>query len=309
MYNYFLILLAETNYKKLKDGFKGERYIVLPPYVVGEITNGNLSKELYITDIGYYPQAKFHFCSRTKEEAERYILIYCVEGEGWFTLNKTKYKVERNQFFILPKGCEHSYGSNTKRPWTIYWLHFDGVHSSFFAEGFDRPTFISPGTNSRIEYRINLFDEIFNTLSKGYSMQNISYVTVSLFHFLGSIKFLGEYRENSGQIEKSQVAIDEVIHYMRENIGHKLTLNDLAKHVGLSPSHFSLLFQKRTGHSPLNYFNQLKIQKACHLLDFSELKINQISPIIGFEDAFYFTRMFTKVMGESPSEYRLKKKG
>ncbi|MBC8003998.1 MAG: AraC family transcriptional regulator [Verrucomicrobia bacterium] len=294
---------------KLKHGFKGERSIILPPFVVEELKTEILSKELYITDLGYYPQAKFHFRERTSKESMQYILIYCVEGEGWFTLYNQKHTVRQFQFFILPKGHAHSYGSNADRPWTIYWLHFDGEHARLFAEGFDKPSDVSPSLNSRIEERIDLFDEIFNTLSKGYSKNNLIYVTTSLFHFLGSIKFLGEYRENARTTDKNQKIIDVAIHYMRENIERKVTLQEMAEHAGLSSSRFSFLFQQQTGYPPLKYLNQLKIQKACHYLDFTDMKVNQISPKLGFEDAFYFTRIFTKIMGSSPTDYRAKKKG
>lgn len=294
---------------KLKHGFKGERSIILPPFVVEELKTEILTKELYITDLGYYPQAKFHFRGRTDKESQQYILIYCVEGEGWFVLNNQKHIVRQFQFFILPKGQAHSYGSNADHPWTIYWIHFDGEHARFFAEGFHKPTEVSPSLNSRIEERIDLFDEIFSTLSKGYSKNNLIYATTSLFHFLGSMKFLGEYRENAKTTDKTQQTIDVAIHYMRENIERQLTIQDLAEHVGFSPSRFSLLFQQKTGYSPLKYFNQLKIQKACHYLDFTDMKVNQISPKLGFDDAFYFTRIFTKIMGISPTDYRAKKKG
>ncbi len=294
---------------KLKDGFRGERFIVLPPFVVEELRNGILSRELFITDIGYYPQARFHYRKRSAKEAEQYILIYCVEGEGWFTINDQTHEVSRFQFFILPKGQPHAYGSSSENPWTLYWLHFDGELARFFAQGFDRPTDIAPGMNSRISERIDLFEEIFNTLSKGNGRNNLNYATSSLFHFLGSIKFLGEYRENSKFDEKLMETIDAVIHFMKENVGRRLTLQEIADHSGMSPSHFSSLFQKKTGYSPVKYFNQLKIQKACHYLDFTDMKVNQISPSLGFDDTFYFTRIFTKIMGVSPSEYRAKAKG
>jgi AraC-like DNA-binding protein len=293
---------------RLKHGFKGERSIILPPFVVNELRTEMLTKELFITDIGYYPQARYHFRERNAKDAMQYILIYCVEGEGWFALGDQKYIVRASQFFILPKGHSHSYGSNADNPWTIYWLHFDGEHARLFAQGFERPTDISPGTNSRIEERIDLFDEIFSTLSKGYSKNNLIYATTSLFHFLGSMKFLGEYRQNA-KTSKTQQVIDVAIHYMRENIERKATLQEIAAHTGLSASRFSLLFQQQTGYPPLKYFNQLKIQKACHYLDFTDMKVNQISPMLGFDDAFYFTRLFTKTMGVSPSDYRAKKKG
>ena len=69
------------------------------------------------------------------------------------------------------------------------------------------------------------------------------------------------------------------------------------------------LFKKKTGHSPLTYFNLLKIQQSCQLLDTTDMKINQICYKIGIEDTYYFSRLFSKIMGMSPREYRKSKKG
>ena len=122
------------------------------------------------------------------------------------------------------------------------------------------------------------------------------------------MKFLGEYRQITKTPKKDQETIEAVIHYMRENIERKLSLAELAEYAGLSSSRFSLLFQKKAGYPPLTYLNQLKIRKACHYLDFTDMKINQISSKLGFKDAYYFTRMFTKIMGLSPTDYRTRKK-
>lgn len=292
-----------------KEGFKGERSIIVPASIVQDLKSDFFGKDLHITHIGYYPQADFHFRERKKEEVNQFILIYCIDGEGWFELNGKKEQVKPHQFFVLPKGKTHKYGSNRSKPWTIYWMHFDGEKAAFFADGFDHPTSISPNSNSRIQERLQLFEEIFNTLSKNLSMNNIYYSITSLFHFLGSMKFLGEYRDSVELVTRKTDTIDEVIHYMHENIEHKLTLANLAEQAGLSTSHLSLLFHKKTSYSPLQYLNHLRIQKACQLLDFTDMKINQISPKIGFEDALYFTRIFKKNIGMSPKEYRELKKG
>lgn len=292
-----------------KDGFKGEREIIIPSSVVSGLCADFFWKDLHITHIGYYPQAYLHFRERKKEEVLQFILIYCTDGEGWFELNGKRELVREHQFFILPKGKEHKYGSSRVKPWTIYWMHFDGEKAAFFADGFDHPTNISPNENSRIEERLQIFEEIYTTLRKGFSTNNIYYSITSLFYFLGSMKFLGEYRESVNTTQKQLDVIDEVIHFMREKIEQKLTLADIAKEAKLSPSHLSLLFHKKTEYSPLRYLTHMRIQKACHYLDFTDMKINQICPKIGYDDALYFTRIFTKTMGMSPSEYRSQKKG
>lgn len=68
---------------KRKDGFTGERAIVLPPLVVEMEQEDPLVSSLYVTDIGYYPHAANHYRER-KEPIGQYVLIFCAEGAGWY---------------------------------------------------------------------------------------------------------------------------------------------------------------------------------------------------------------------------------
>lgn len=95
-----------------------------------------------------------------------------------------------------------------------------------------------------------------------------------------------------------------VIHYMQENLQRDLELKQLADNFKYSPSHFSVLFQKETGVSPINYFIRLKMQKACQYLELSRMKIFEISQMLGFDEPAYFSRLFTKVIGMTPTAYR-----
>jgi len=294
---------------KIKSGFPGERAIILPLSIVEDYQKTELGNLLYITDIGFYPNALFHYRKRARHESKQFILIYCVDGMGWVEIEGVKTKMDTNQVIILPKNNAHAYGSNEKKPWTIYWIHFDGNNAEFFASSLDKPMTICSDNNSRIEERIRLFDEIFETLKNGYSKNNLMYSMVCLLHFLSSIKFLETYRNCtnvSGQVH------DEVtlsIHFMRENLHRKLKMNEIAEYVNLSVSYLSAIFQKKTGFSLMNYLSHLKIQQACHYIDFTDMKMKQIAQKIGIEDAFYFTRLFTKIMGMSPTKYKRTKKG
>jgi len=295
-----------VNMMKRKDGFSGERAIVLPQSVIGEMEKDAYSSILHITDIGYYPKAKHHFRQRT-EPINQFVFIYCVEGNGWFHINDQEHNVSANQYFILPAATPHSYGSTGEDPWTIYWIHFKGKLASCFALGHDRPVEIRPGIHSRISNRIELFEEIFRTLEMGYSKENLLYACTVFHHYLGTLHYIQQYR-NAGAQQKTDL-VTAAIHYMRENMEKKISLEDIALHTGYSLPHFSSVFSKRTGYSPLAYFNQLKIQQACKLLDFTDMKINQICYKIGIEDTYYFSRLFSKTMGMSPREYKKLKKG
>ena len=235
---------------KLKDGFNGERALVLPLSVVQEMEKDALSSVLHITDIGYYPKALHHFRERT-EPISQFVFIYCIEGAGWFRTNEQEYAVKANQYFILPAGIPHAYGSDESNPWTIYWIHFKGKLASYFAGQANRPIDIKPSIQSRISNRNDLFEEIFHTLEMGYSHENLLYACSAFHYYLGSLRYLQQYREAARDESDSNDIVTAAIHYMKENLEKRLTLADLAAHTGYSPSHFSVLFSKRTGYAPL----------------------------------------------------------
>lgn len=108
---------------KLREGFKGQRIIVLPKFLVEEFQKDRFASNLYLTDIGYYPNAEYHFCHRENGAGE-YIFVFCQQGGGWLEMEGVKHAIGRNQFFVIPPGVKHSYGADKANPWSIYWLFF-----------------------------------------------------------------------------------------------------------------------------------------------------------------------------------------
>jgi AraC-like DNA-binding protein len=288
---------------KQKDGFKSQRLIVISPEIAQNSQSQALTKALYITKIGYFPAVKYHY-NKKENGADYYILIYCTAGEGWYSIGGKTHLVSENQYITLPPNTPYSFGANAKNPWTIYWIHFKGTLAESF---FDIPILarkILPESDSRLQDRIQLFEEIYANLELSFHSEHYNYATICLFHYLGSFKYVEQFRRirNVDIIEKG--FSENVIYYMRENVERNLTLNQFAKHFNLSASHFSARFQQETKQSPIKYFITLKIEKACQYIELSNLKISEIFPKLGFQDGAYFSRMFTKIMGVSPSKYR-----
>ncbi|HWS01200.1 MAG TPA: AraC family transcriptional regulator, partial [Prolixibacteraceae bacterium] len=107
--------------------------------------------------------------------------------------------------------------------------------------------------------------------------------------------------------EKEDI-ITLVISFLQKSIDKSLTLNEIAASVNLSASHFASIFKKSTGFSVIDYFNHMKTQKACQYLQFTDLRIAEIAGKLGVEDPYYFSRMFTKIIGMSPNQYRCRNK-
>lgn len=292
---------------RLKDGFRGERAVILPRMIIEQMENDPLLAVLHVTDIGYYPRAAHHYRIR-REGVGQYVLIYCTDGAGWYVVNGVKYLVCANQFAILPSGFPHEYGADAENPWTIYWIHFKGLLAENYVCADAAPVTLHPSAQSRINQRINFFEEIFLTLKMSYSLENLRYASSIFHHFMGSLCYWQQYRNAGIQVDEESL-LTSIVHFMNEHIERKLSLADMAAFAGYSTSHFSALFSELTGQSPMTYFNQLRIQRACELLDFTDMKVNQICFKIGIEDPYYFSRLFKQVMGYSPREYRRMKQG
>lgn len=290
---------------RLKEGFSGSRGIVLPPYVKASIPNDPLLSALHVTDIGYYPEAHFHYVERTQGIAE-FVFIYCVEGEGNFTVGSSTYTVHANQYFVLPARQPHRYAADDQHPWTIYWIHFGGQLAQHYVLPGLAPRDIMPEKGSRISTRTNTFEEIFQTLHQGFDLEHLRYASC-LFHFyLGTLRYIDQYRSSPRATAEEEVdqVISAALHYMQENLEKRLTLPEIAEFVGYSVSHFSHIFLSRMGQSPLSYLNKLKIDEAAHLLTTTDMKVNQICFKVGFDDPYYFSRLFSKAKGMSPRQYR-----
>jgi AraC-like DNA-binding protein len=286
---------------KKEDGFPGQISIVLPEKIISLIKANPLISDLYLTDIGYYPKASHHFRERPTGIAE-FILIYCVDGQGVISLADTSYLVLADHYFIIPSLMAHAYHSDKQNPWSIYWIHFSGAKAGLFARFACQSLEIDRSKTSRINDRIGLFSEILRNLDRGFSIETLEYVNLCLNYLLASFTHLSQFRFVKTAGENDPIA--QSINFMLENLGKKLKLADIAKETGLSASHYSRLFLGRTGHPPIDYFIQLKIQRACRLLDNPGWMISDVSRETGFDDQFYFSRVFRKVMDLSPMEYR-----
>jgi AraC-like DNA-binding protein len=276
---------------KKEDGFPGQISFVIPERILAIIGNNPLIADSYITDIGYYPHARHHFRERPLG-SDQFILIYCLDGQGEIRLNETTHVISADHFFIIPAGIPHAYRSDENNPWSIYWIHFSGNKSGIYSRFACQVLAIERSKTSRINDRLDLFSEIFRNLDRGFSIETLEYVNLCLPHLLSSFTHLSQFRLIKESGEKDPVA--QSINYMLESLTKKLKLDEIAAETSLSASHFSRLFVNRTGHSPIDYFIQLKIQRACRLLDNSKWMVADVAREMGFDDQFYFSRVFRK---------------
>jgi AraC-like DNA-binding protein len=103
--------------------------------------------------------------------------------------------------------------------------------------------------------------------------------------------------------------IEQSIAYMLRHLDEPLQVATLAAQANISPSHFFALFKRQMGCAPIDYFIHLRMQHACRLLDETVLSVKEVAATLGYDDPFYFSRIFKSVNQVAPSEYRLLKNG
>lgn len=293
--------------EKKQDGFESEKLLVLPEYIMEEISTLPLIQPLYITDIGFFPKAMHHYRERD-EGCDSYILIYCADGEGWVQFTGTTIiYVKKHMFIVIPAGTPHTYGASDHDPWSIYWFHFRGseVKELVHTYGLNETPLLLP-LSGYMKF-VELFNHCYDTLvHKPYSKAHHINVSQTIKFLLSTLGLISVRTQQELQTEQY---LEKALSYMNANIEQTITLVDLAHYVGLSKQHLTHLFNKETSFSPIDYFLRMKMNRAGQMLDLTDQTVKQIAISVGMHDPYYFSRLFKKIMGCSPSEYRNIKKG
>jgi YesN/AraC family two-component response regulator len=100
-------------------------------------------------------------------------------------------------------------------------------------------------------------------------------------------------------------AVKKIIYYLNENYENKISLDQIAHNMYLSPVYISKIFKEETGESPINYLIKIRLEKAKDILLNSDAgSIKSIANSVGYEDVYHFSKLFKKYYGISPLYYK-----
>ncbi|WP_290534544.1 AraC family transcriptional regulator [Alistipes sp.] len=285
-------------------GFKGERVAVLPRPFVSLMEDNPLTGDLYVTSIGYASNAAHPYKASSNGE-EEYFFIYCTIGRGCVESGGYGFEIHANQYVVVSASRSYVIRADAASPWTIYWMTFRGAKAKIYASMMSSVTTILPSTHSRIEQRTEIFESIFSLVNGELSIDRLNYANLLLATYFASFVYVDAFNESIPQnVSRARTMVNQVTHYMSENIEKRLTLKQLADYAGYSPSYFYRNFVKEMDESPVEYFIKMKINKASIYLIKSPMTIAQIAAKLGFNNPDYFSRTFRKIVGLSASEFR-----
>jgi len=287
---------------RIREGFQGQKQWVIPRAMLKQWLSHPLLQSLVLTDIGYYPQARHHYRTR-KKGADEHILIFCVDGAGWYQIAGQQYTVNTGDALLIPRGTPHIYGASQTAPWTIHWIHFIGTKSDFFIYHLPENEKNIPVDSQCQTTMIELFTKCYDSFIGGFLLHRLIYCSQIFHHLLGEM-FFNNKAFSPHQRTSRFHSLDSTLNFLQQNVKQRLQLEEMASHAGLSISHFSHLFKQQTGHSPIDYFIHLKMQHACSLLALTTKTVREIAYEMGYDDPYYFSRIFKRVMHVSPQQYR-----
>lgn len=184
----------------------------------------------------------------------------------------------------------------------VYWIHFTGsnVKNILRQYGFaDNRRIFPVGTS--LEY-VQIFKDIILELQRCQDNYE-EMIVLSLRHLL--IIFHRELnREHGLKNEYMDHEMEAAITYFTENYNSDINIEEYARSRGMSVSWFIRNFKKYTGSTPMQYIVSIRINNAQVLLETTNYAINEISRSIGYDNQLYFSRLFHKLKGYSPSQYR-----
>ena len=286
---------------RIREGFPGQRLVVIPSRIVTHAFYLPVCTLLMPTHIGRFNQARHHFVDR-RQGTEQFVLIVCLAGTGACKLGSAKWQMEAGHAVILPPHMHHRYQADMERPWTIFWVHFTGSAA---------PDYFDALTNAMKEPRLwidnlaavtDAFEETYRYVLGGYTDVDLLGLSTSFARLLGLCRV-----HQKSLVPRRRLAEDRVlrsIRYMREHVEHPVSLEDCARSAGWSAAHFSLAFKRQINLSPIQFLTRLKMTRACELLKMTDLSMQEIAQKIGFQDQFYFSRLFRRHLRMAPTSYR-----
>lgn len=234
----------------------------------------------------------------------QYLLHYITAGEGSYTVNNRTYKLRKNQGFLIFPDTVVQYEASKDNPWSYMWIAFNGLKAETYLNYANLNN-----ENLIFEYSKDdaLQEYIYEMLKiRELNQANDLRLEGLLYLFISKLIDSQKGLTNQKKYRTSEIYLEKAIEFIKDNYSNNIKINDIANHIGINRSYLTNIFKKNINTSPQEFLVDYRIDKACTLLKTSDLSIKSIANSIGYSDPLTFSKIFKKIKGESPKNYREK---
>ncbi len=264
----------------------------------------DISKPLIVTCCGYYRIHSLPLFS-TERPAGRldYQLLCIASGKAHIVLDGKEQIVGEGTMILYRPGVPQHYFYHREDKTEVYWVHFTGSEVNTLLEQYEIPT-DSPVffTGTSPDY-----PQLYQQIIKELQLCRPGYEDLISFHlrhlFLLIYRLLKEGRKNGSDLQNE---IERATHYFNKHYAEEICIEDYAKARHLSPCWFIRSFKEIVKITPLQYILSLRMMNAQSLLENTGYNISEIAEAVGYDNPLYFSRLFHRHTGMSPTDYRKK---
>jgi AraC-like DNA-binding protein len=227
-------------------------------------------------------------------------LVYITKGEGVFSVEDRAYTVTPGSMLLILPGVRHKYKPVYEIGWHEYWVGFKG---DFFSNML-RQDILSRG---HIFSDLGLRDHIivtFNNIFDEVRAQQPLYQFKACTGILSLIAEVLTHARRKEQPNYYQKIVEKAKGLMESNVYGTINLSNISEQIGISTSRFNEIFKTYTGMTPYQFYIHIKIHKAEGLLEQENVSVKEVSFKMGFEDPYYFSRLFKNKTGVAPSAWK-----
>lgn len=226
------------------------------------------------------------------------VLQYCISGHGNLRYENSTYRIGPGETLLLLMPHNHRYWLEDDGRWEFFWISMNGeealrIHQAVLSV--TGPVIrLKPET---IDHLASCCSRLVNGAETPGSASAVAYEAAMVLYddvFGSHPSFGGEYR-----------TMQQVLSHIDSHLDKNLSVNELAAVAGLSRAHFSRIFAANEGVPPAEFVLQKRLRRAAKLLTTAaNMPIKEVSVLCGFEDPNYFSKVFRRLYGINPSEFR-----
>lgn len=261
-----------------------------------------LNSSIYITWAGHRYCDEEHVIG--PRVLDTYKLLFIVNGKGYLKQGEHPLvSLNKGDIVILYPKERHHYYADPEDPWEIMWVSFNGnLCPTLLKEaGFSQENYI---LSNAITHSIQrTLQTVINSLGDTDDVDRLC-ATGQLYILFAYLRQINENQKRRNYMSNQDPCVWKAIRFIEQNYYLNINVEMLCKHVNYSRSYLSRIFKTEMNMTIPEYTNAVRIQNAKNLLVDTNMPMSEISTSVGIHDAFYFSKLFKKITGQTPKEYR-----
>ena len=259
----------------------------------------------------YLEMAGISYCDATyrikRQDSTETVIEYIVEGRGYLNVDGENYAATAGDVYILRKKTNHTYWSDARYPWVKIFFNIRGSLAELILGEYQlgkRGEVVLEAPELEQDFRDMLADLSDSTLGQTERFDRAAVKFLDIVIKLANIRRAhGAHKDNLMSVEKE---MNTLIEYITMNPRRIVGNQELADVIFRSKDYVIKRFFANFGATPYDYQIQQKMFSARNMLGNTNLSVKEIAASLGYEDQHYFSFMFKKRCGMSPTQYRKK---